>query len=240
MSSFSRESSVVRRWPLPGSSHTPGSRSLCCSSPARARLRSRSKVLLCAGHPAREAVDPIAVLAHPDSGRHSVALLVLLARTARAGGVARDLVPDGRGTGGSGAGRTLITMRQLDPLRPRPGRLVLTHQFDPVDVPDELLLDGRLHLLEHVEGLALVLHQGITLPVGPEPDALLEVVHLVQVLAPLVVDDREQHHPLQLAEDRPFSALVGPELLLLTFVGFERVLKGELQHLLGAVDLLHF
>src|SRR6266540_5630754 len=116
MSSFSRDSSVVRRWPLAGSSHTPGSRSLCCNSPARARLGSTSKVLLCAGHPARQALDPIAVLAHANSGRQSVALLVLLARTARAWGVARDLIPDGLGITGSGAGRALITPRQLDPL----------------------------------------------------------------------------------------------------------------------------
>ena len=40
------------------------------------------------------------------------------------------------------------------------------------------------HRLEHVEALALPLGERVLLAHGPEVDALLEVVHLVEVLAP--------------------------------------------------------
>ena len=58
---------------------------------------------------------------------------------------------------------------------------------------DGLLLDAVEHLAEHVEALALVLHQRVALGVRAQADALLQVVHLVQVLAPLAVDHLEQH-----------------------------------------------
>ena len=71
---------------------------------------------------------------------------------------------------------------------------------------------------EHVEALALVLDQRVALGVGPQADALLQVVHLVEVLAPLAVDDGEQHLALELA-DR-----LGAELLLAALVRLVRVL----------------
>ena len=55
------------------------------------------------------------------------------------------------------------------------------------------------HADEHVVALALVLDQRVALRHRPQADALLEVVHLVEVLAPLAVDDVEQHVALQLA-----------------------------------------
>ena len=70
---------------------------------------------------------------------------------------------------------------------------------------------------EHVEALALVLDQRVALGVRPQADALLEVVHLVEVLAPLAVDHREQHLPLQLAQR------LGAELLLAPVVRGVRV-----------------
>src|SRR6266508_94131 len=51
------------------------------------------------------------------SGREAVALLVLLARAARAGRVARDLVPDRLG-GPRGRARLVVAMADLDPLGP--------------------------------------------------------------------------------------------------------------------------
>src|SRR5690606_42163217 len=50
-------------------------------------------------------------------------------------------------------------------------------------VPDRLLLDGLGHRLEELVALALVLDQRVALRHRAQPDALLEVVHLVEVLA---------------------------------------------------------
>src|SRR5437763_1375600 len=83
---------------------------------------------------------------------------------------------------------------------------------------DRFLLDAVEHLAEHVEAFALVLDQRVALGVGAQPDALLEVVHLVEVLAPLAVDDREQHLALQLAHG------LRAQLLFALLVGGVRVL----------------
>src|SRR5439155_16158064 len=132
-----------------------------------------------AGTPGRlfnEASSPTA-----PSGHGAVALLVLLARAARAGRVAGNLAAHGLGPGG------LVGLPPAGhhSLRPRPGRLILADQLDPEDVAHELLPDALRELLEHVEGLAPVLGEGVALAVRPQMDALLEVVHLVEVLAPL-------------------------------------------------------
>src|SRR5207302_6423326 len=126
----------------------------------------------------------------------AVALLVLAAGAARTGRVAGGLVPaaaaaDRRPRRRAAArGRLVVAVVGLHPLRPGPGGFVRPYQVDTVDVADELLADGELHLLEHRVAVALELHQRVLLPVGPQADALLEVVHLVQVLAPLRVGDR--------------------------------------------------
>ena len=52
--------------------------------------------------------------------------------------------------------------------------------------------------LEHLEALALVLHHGVVLAVGPQADALAQLVHGVDVIHPVFVDDAEHHHALQL------------------------------------------
>src|SRR5690606_9985370 len=49
---------------------------------------------------------------------------------------------------------------------------------------DGLLLQRVEHRIEHVEALTLVLHERIALGHRPQPDALLEVIHLVEVLTP--------------------------------------------------------
>src|SRR5262245_685966 len=90
-----------------------------------------------------------------------VALLVLLARPARARRVAGNLVAGGlrrnaRVGRATATPTTAVAARERHPLGPGPGRFVLTNQLHPVDVPDELVLDGVLHLLEHAERLALV------------------------------------------------------------------------------------
>src|SRR4051812_18671377 len=79
--------------------------------------------------------------------------------------------------------------------------LVLDGHLEVEHEADGLLLDAVHHRGEHVEALALVLDQGVALRVGAEVDALAEVVHLVEVLAPLAVQHGQQHPPLQLAHD---------------------------------------
>ena len=64
---------------------------------------------------------------------------------------------------------------------------------------DRLLLEPVEHADEHVVALALVLHQRIALRHGPQADALLEVVHLVEMLAPFAVQHIEQHVALELS-----------------------------------------
>ncbi|PSK61598.1 hypothetical protein B0E53_06501 [Micromonospora sp. MH33] len=99
-------------------------------------------------------------------------------------------------------------LQQLDLLGLRRGLLDLHLQV--VEEADRLLLDAVHHGGEHVEALALVLDDRVALGVRPQADALLEVVHLVEVLAPLAVDHLEQDHPLQLADGFLAELLLAP------------------------------
>ena len=78
------------------------------------------------------------------------------------------------------------------------GRL-LHLDLDVEQEPDRLLLDRVEHRAEHVEALPLVLDQRVALRHRPQPDALLQVVHLVQVLPPLAVEHLQDHPALELA-----------------------------------------
>ena len=71
--------------------------------------------------------------------------------------------------------------------------------LDVEDHPDELLPDRGHELLEHVVALVLVRDQGVDLGEAAQVDALAQVVHLVEVLAPAVVDDLEQDLALEVA-----------------------------------------
>jgi hypothetical protein len=60
---------------------------------------------------------------------------------------------------------------------------------------------------EHVEALALVLDERVALAHRRAGRCPPQVVHLVEVLAPLAVEHREQHAALELAHDlSPSSA----------------------------------
>src|ERR1035437_6968615 len=73
--------------------------------------------------------------------------------------------------------------------------------LDVEQVADRLLLDRLVHRLEEQEPLALVLHQRVTLGHGPQTDALLQVIHLIQVLTPFAVKDGAHDPTLHLAGD---------------------------------------
>ena len=80
----------------------------------------------------------------------------------------------------------------------------------------DLGLDRLCELVEHDEGLVLVLDQGVALAIAAQADPLLEMLHVGQVVDPLGVD-RLQHHK---ALDAPHQ--VGRQLLLLGVVSFHR------------------
>jgi hypothetical protein len=79
-----------------------------------------------------------------------------------------------------------------------------------VQIADGLFLEALHHLFEHVEGFALVLDQGIMLAVAAQPDALLEVVHVEEVVFPLRVEHAQHDHALVIAHGiRPDQSFLG-------------------------------
>ena len=72
--------------------------------------------------------------------------------------------------------------------------------------------DAGHHLREHVEAFALPLDRRIYLAVGPQVDALAEVVHLVEMLAPVLIDEAQHDLTLDVA------AQLGADELLALFV----------------------
>src|SRR3954452_16600373 len=91
--------------------------------------------------------------------------------------------------------------------------LALDLDLDAEDVAAELLPDRVDEPGEHLEALVLVGHERILLREAAQVDALAQVVHVVQVLAPALVDDLEQDEALELAHQ------LGPEVLLAVVVG---------------------
>src|SRR5581483_11118669 len=85
------------------------------------------------------------------------------------------------GRAGSDAGRRDSALLLDD-------RVLLDLDLEVEQVPDGLFLDAVHHGAEHVVALALVLDQRVALAVTAQADALAQVVHLVQVLAPLAVE----------------------------------------------------
>src|SRR6266545_2064797 len=128
------------------------------------------------------------------------ALLVLLTRSAGAGIVAAHLLavggarPDPARRAGGSSG-----LRAAAPLLPagRRGHRgplrngLLAGRAHLEELLDEHLLQVVDHLLEHLERFLLVLHQRVALAVAAQTDALLEVIHVQEVLAPELVDPAE-------------------------------------------------
>ncbi len=81
-------------------------------------------------------------------------------------------------------------------------------------VPDNLFFDPVEKRFEGHESLFLVFDEGVPLAVSSQADALLEVVHVQEVVLPLVVDHLQHHELLVLAH----QALAQPRLLLAVFV----------------------
>src|SRR5262249_16860701 len=75
-------------------------------------------------------------------------------------------------------------------------------QRELVDELERLAVDARVHLLEELEALALVLELRVALPVGAHADALAQAVHRVEMVLPLRVEDLEQDAALAVLEAR--------------------------------------
>ncbi len=93
----------------------------------------------------------------------------------------------------------------------------------------EVLGDAGHHGAEHLEAFALPLDERILLAHRPQVDAALEVVHLLEVLTPALVDDAQHHLTLDLAQ------YVGTEFLLATLVVRRRIGHDEVVDLVGVV-----
>src|SRR2546427_2579754 len=114
------------------------------------------------------------------------ALLVLLPRAAGARVVATNLAAVGRPRGG-GAGARAGRPRLDGSVAARLGRVGpggdrgqvhgrVAHDLYLEESLDDEPLHALGHVLEQVEGLALVLRERVALPVAAQPDALLEVI----------------------------------------------------------------
>ena len=53
---------------------------------------------------------------------------------------------------------------------------------------DRIFTDGRGHILEHLISAHLILYQRIPLAIGLKADPLAELVHIVDMGHPLIVD----------------------------------------------------
>ena len=97
--------------------------------------------------------------------------------------------------------RRVVARRGLhvEHLRRVERRRFLLHDLDVHHVAHEVLGDRLHHRPEHLVALALPLGERVLLAHRPEVDALLEVVHLLEVLAPALVDDAQHHLTLDLA-----------------------------------------
>src|SRR5216683_2789729 len=202
----SRASALARR----GSSQTPGWVRRWSSSSARLSFAGRSKVLLQL-HDALEQLFGTQLNVHLPS----VAPLVFLARPAPAGIVAAQLSGRRPALGcrraygdrpsllGSAVaaclGRAIRIARsgfqQISDERLGWRGWSIALHVDAKDPRHDRALDSLSQLVEHFQGLVLVLDQRVALAVRAQPDAFAEVLHLRQVLHPLPVDG-PQHHVL--------------------------------------------
>jgi hypothetical protein len=57
---------------------------------------------------------------------------------------------------------------------------------------DHVILDSLPHFFEEGEGLALVLHERVSLAIGSESNALTQVVQRQQMVLPLTIDSVEE------------------------------------------------
>ena len=67
-----------------------------------------------------------------------------------------------------------------------------------VQKTDRILLNVLRHFVEHIISDHLIFNLRISLSVSLQADSLTQLVHVVDVIHPLLVDDTKQNHTLQL------------------------------------------
>src|SRR5262245_21117608 len=120
----------------------------------------------------------------------------------------RSRLAAARRADGVGAGDRLVLVREavaVPAVAARPGLelalLGLLLDLDPEQVADDLLLDHRRQLLEHPVALGPVLGERVLLRHGAQVDAVAQVLHRLEVLAPADVDHLEDEVALDLAQE---------------------------------------
>src|SRR5919198_814258 len=111
--------------------------------------------------------------------------------------------------------------------------LALDLDLDVVDHPREVRPDGVHQVLEERERLVLVGNDRLDLGEPAQVDALAQVVHVVEVLAPALVDDLQQ----QVALERAHELLA--EVRLALVIERRRLLDEALGELLAVELILH-
>ena len=94
---------------------------------------------------------------------------------------------------------------------------------------NRLALDRLHHALIQSETFALILDERITLRHGAQADALLEVIHLIEVIAPAAVNHRKHNTTLEFTHGKHANRA------LTTFVSNARI-RHHLTHNEVAVD----
>ncbi len=97
------------------------------------------------------------------------------------------------------------------------------------DIAQVVVVDGVHELAEHLESLTLPGHEGVGLCDAAEVDALVQVVHLHEMLAPPLVDDLDQHAALDLPRGLG-PAGEGLLTLVVELQGLGEDALGELHH----------
>src|SRR6267142_5977712 len=183
--------------------------------------------------------------AYPVSGEFPVAVLVFLPRAAGAGIVAADLadMPDerrgfrrGRGVAfGARKGFFVTGVLVLDVLHRRRPQLLhllglLAHlQLDRHKGARHFQLDRLDHEAEQLESFAFVFLLGIFLRVAAQVYALSQMVERREVLAPVVVERREQYDALVVAHDLRWFALHLPAVRPVRFFDCPLQQRGIIQ-----------
>jgi hypothetical protein len=80
------------------------------------------------------------------------------------------------------------------------GRAVGSEDLHAEEVAGGVFLEAHHHGSKRLEGLLLVLDEGILLAVAAEADAFLEVIHVEEVFFPEGVEDGEHDDALVVAE----------------------------------------
>ena len=93
----------------------------------------------------------------------------------------------------------LILVLRASASRPDRACVAASDDLHQVKIASRVFLEALHHGFEHVERLALVLDQRILLPIATKTDSLFEVVHIEQVVFPLLVEDAQHDHALVIA-----------------------------------------